>query len=539
MLFIGIVFAAIGLLALGASAQPERVDITQGRETAVSLPSLAAAPCINGKASGTYPCDGVDLLTFLPLNQIGGGEGSDGWGWTDPETGREYALMARSNGVAVVDITDPFQAVYMGNMPTRAGASPWRDVRVYKNYAYVVADALPSHGLQIFDLTQVRKVTSPPVLFAETAVYRQVGSVHNLVIHEETGFAYLTGAGGASDRITCNGGLVMLDLKAPTNPTFAGCFSADGYTHDTQCVIYSGPDAAHAGQEICLNANEDTLTIVNVTNKTSPTMLSRKGYPGYGYVHQGWLTADHRYFIMDDELDESTFGHNTRTYVWDVADLDDPAFVGYYESDNTALDHDLYIRDNVIFQANYTSGLRIFEPTNLAAAQLTPLGHFDSYPSSDSPTFNGAWNVYPFFASGTVTIADINRGLFVVRPQFLPAYTWQTAVSSPTEPTPPGSTATHEITVTNTGNVSDTYTITFKGNEWDTAPAAGEIGPLAPGESGTVALNVTVGAGANDTVSVTLTSTANNQAKRVVDITTEASAAPLHSLFLPILKRQP
>ena len=34
----------------------------------------------------------------------------------------------------------------------------------------------------------------------------------------------------------------MIDMHNPLVPTFAGCFSADGYTHDAQCINYDGPD---------------------------------------------------------------------------------------------------------------------------------------------------------------------------------------------------------------------------------------------------------------------------------------------------------
>ena len=47
---------------------------------------------------------------------------------------------------------------------------------------------------------------------------------------------------------------------------------------------------------------------------------------GYGYTHQGWLTGDQRYFLVDDELDEINYHHNTRTYVWDVSDLEAPVW---------------------------------------------------------------------------------------------------------------------------------------------------------------------------------------------------------------------
>ena len=70
------------------------------------LSQLADATCTNGMA-GTYPCNEIDLLAFLPHGEIGGGSGNDLWGWTDPETGREYALVGRSLGTAFVDISNP------------------------------------------------------------------------------------------------------------------------------------------------------------------------------------------------------------------------------------------------------------------------------------------------------------------------------------------------------------------------------------------------------------------------------------------------
>src|SRR5690606_33515483 len=102
-------------------------------------------------------------------------------------------------------------------------------------------------------------------------------------------------------------------------------------THDAQCVIYDGPDAEHVGKEVCLiaqgtqqSSSNNHFSVVDVTNKSTPQLLSQTIYPNQGYAHQGWLTEDHRYFIANDELDESNFNHNTRTLVFDVSDLDAP-----------------------------------------------------------------------------------------------------------------------------------------------------------------------------------------------------------------------
>lgn len=369
-------------------------------------------PCIDGMAGG-FPCSNVDLLEHMPLATIGGGNGNDIWGWTDPLTGNEYALMGRTNGTAFVDITDPENAIYLGNLPTHTGNSSWRDIKVYADHAFIVSDNNGAHGMQVFDLTQLRTVVSPPVTFTETAHYSQanLGSCHNIAINEDSGYAYAVGCGGS-----CSSGLHMIDISTPTAPVFAGCFSADGYTHDTQCVDYAGPDPDYAGREICFSSNTDTLTIVDVTNKAAPDQVSRTGYAGVGYTHQGWLTADHVYFLLDDELDESNVGHNTRTRIWDVSDLDAPFVLDFYEGPVGSIDHNLYTHEGYVYEANYRSGLRILTLEDVANGNLTEVGFFDIYPSSDGTGFQGAWSVYPFFESGTVIVSGIGEGLFVLRP---------------------------------------------------------------------------------------------------------------------------
>jgi choice-of-anchor B domain-containing protein len=172
---------------------------------------------------------------------------------------------------------------------------------VYADHAFVVSEA-PGHGMQVFDLSELRQVISPPVTFSETAYFDGFGSAQNIVINEDSGYAYGVGTN------TCSGGLHFVDISNPTSPTGDGCFSGDGYTHDAQCVIYNGPDANHQGEEICVNANEETVTIVDVTNKANPIQLSRTGYPNAEYTHQGWLSEDHRYYFKTTSLMSGTTG---------------------------------------------------------------------------------------------------------------------------------------------------------------------------------------------------------------------------------------
>ncbi len=367
--------------------------------------------CSDGFA-GPFPCRGVALESFLPLSSIGGGEGNDIWGWTDPQTGREYALMGKTTGTAFIDIATPDRPVYLlGDLPSHQQDrqfAVWRDIKVYADHAFVVADKA-GHGMQVFDLTRLRGVTEPR-RWTEDAHYARFGNSHNIAINEETGFAHAVGTD------TCAGGLHMIDIRSPKSPVFAGCVSDDGYTHDTQCVIYRGPDGRFTGREVCFSSNEDTVTIVDVTDKRRPVTLSRTPYEGAQYTHQGWLTEDQRFFLLGDELDEQRAGVPTTTYIFDVADLRAPTVIGAHRAATAAIDHNLYTRGDRVYEANYRAGLRILDSTRVADGELSEVAFFDVYPADNDAEFNGAWSVYPYFESGIVIVSGIEQGLFVLRP---------------------------------------------------------------------------------------------------------------------------
>jgi choice-of-anchor B domain-containing protein len=364
---------------------------------------MAETPCVDGFA-GEYPCENIDLMAFVPIGSIGGGSAADLWGWTDRLTGVEYALLGRSNGTSFVDISDPANPVYIGNLPTNAASTSWRDVDVYRDHAFIVCDLCGNHGMQVFDLTRLRNVPNPPVTFDEDALYEGFDTSHTVNINTRTGFAYATGSN------TCSGGLHIVNVQDPLNPVMAGCYSGDGYTHEAQCVIYRGPDVEHRDDEICFASNEDTLTIVDVTNKSAPVMLAREPYAGASYTHQGWLTPNHRIFVLDDELDELFNGHNTRTRFFDVADLENPFVTFTYTATTDAIDHQQYVRGRLVYQSNYRAGVRIISPPS------TEVAFFDVWPSDDAASFNGTWGNYPFFRSGIVIASHIEDGLFVLRP---------------------------------------------------------------------------------------------------------------------------
>jgi choice-of-anchor B domain-containing protein len=137
-------------------------------------------------------------------------------------------------------------------------------------------------------------------------------------------------------------------------------------------------------------------------------------YPDLGFVHQGWLTEDHRFFLVDDEFDELNLSVPTRTHVFDVTDLDAPAYVFAYEAATASIDHNLYVLGDRVFQANYTTGLRVLQFGNLANRELMEIAFFDTFPDSDAAIFDGAWSVYPYLPSGTIIVSDVSNGLFIL-----------------------------------------------------------------------------------------------------------------------------
>ena len=164
----------------------------------------------------------------------------------------------------------------------------------------------------------------------------------------------------------------------------------------------------------CANSAEDRLEIVDVTNESSPVSISDVVYAQLGYVHQAWFTEDHEFLLVGDELDELNFGVPTRTHVFDVTDLDAPVYVFPYEAATNSIDHNLYVLGNRVFEANYTTGLRVLEFGNLANGELMEIAFFDTFPDSDIAEFDGAWSVYPYFPSGTIIVSDESNGLFIL-----------------------------------------------------------------------------------------------------------------------------
>merc|ERR1719350_145317 len=184
-------------------------------------------------------------------------------------------------------------------------------------------------------------------------------------------------------------------------------------------------------KEICFAYNEDTITIVDVSRGVggawqSPTQISKLGYEGSRYTHQGWLDESHSFAYMNDELDEGsccTGNTYTKTYIVNVTSLSSPSLDSIFRSSMISTDHNNYVVGDKLYQSNYVAGLRILQIQE--DFKLKEVAYFVT-PS--------AWSVYPYFPSGNIIVSSIPGGLFVLKQNSVPP------TPAPPTPTPPSPT---------------------------------------------------------------------------------------------------
>lgn len=357
--------------------------------------AMAAVGCAMAQVSS-----GVVLKSHIGLATFGAGSGNDCWGYVSP-SGREYAIMGMNNQVAYIEVTDPSNPVIIKTIPH--SSSTWGDIKVYNGFAYSVTETAGT-GIQVVDMTDI---DNGNVTLVQTLT--NPSRAHNVALDTVNGYLYTCGTRGGTGTTMC------FDLSDPANPVQVGPDSmTTNYHHDGQLVNYTtGP---MAGKQIWYGFSEGRgVDVYDFTNKEAPIMIKRIVYPNMNYCHQGWISEDGQYLYVDDELDESGLSVNTRSLVFNVADPLNAFYVGTFSTNLPAIDHNQYTDDGFIFQANYRSGLRIFDtmPNPESPVQA---GFYDTYPNNDNRGFDGAWSTYPYFPSGNVVISDINTGFYLVDP---------------------------------------------------------------------------------------------------------------------------
>ena len=437
------------------SESKERASMTKLDSWVAARTANSRTKCIDKKA-GDFACQNIDLVSHMPLNSFKTTNtdrapyaANDVWGWTSRDgNDREFVIWGVKEGHYFVEVfkddSDPF---VVGFLPETSGGdyAYQHDAKVVGDYVYIGAES-SDHGIQIFDMRRLLDINTnsdcddgdssgycknltPDTLYFGPSGVDRVGNTHNIVSNDDNpDFVYLVGGSH------CSGGLHIVDVSNPKKPTFVTCFEDDGYIHDAQCVNYKGPDTRFSGREICFCYNEDSVTIVDVTNKSNPSGVSITGYNKSEYTHQGWISSDHTHIVFGDEDDELEAAFTkTRTMVLNVKDLTNPNNFQEYAGPTGAIDHNQYVvkataegqipdadaryrNTDLIYQANFAAGLKILQVLDYETANFKEIAYFDTYPYNDNTDFQGAWSSYPYFKSGVIAISNVFEGLFLVRP---------------------------------------------------------------------------------------------------------------------------
>jgi choice-of-anchor B domain-containing protein len=403
-----------------ALANTDQLDANTDGVGDACVCDMPIVKCEGGMA-GPYPCLGVDLVSRVSFSDLGGSSGNAVWGGVESMNKREIGVVGLDNGTAFVDVTIPNCPVVLGHLPSTSGRNGTRDVKVYGDYALAVAE-IQGHGLQIFDMRTLPSRTDAggasnklkATLTFKGSSSMAIGVAHTIVPNEASKMVYL--AGEAS---SCNRKVLMIDFADPMNPQPLGCIDTPGQqVHDADCLMYHGPDMAYAGHEICVTYNgNDAFSVVDMQDKKATKVISTTKYMGGVYAHQGTFNEAHTHLMLSDEMDEEQNGHATRTYLFDMTDLDKPVALAPYDAKTMACDHNEYVVGNFLYQANYSAGLRILDITQIATGKLKEVGFFDTMPSSDSNAMYGAWTSYPFFKSGIVLTQTQDSGLYITKVQ--------------------------------------------------------------------------------------------------------------------------
>jgi choice-of-anchor B domain-containing protein len=347
-----------------------------------------------------YDSEGAVLLSRVPVTSFPGGSttANDIWGFTS-DSGREYAIVGLSQSTGLVEVTDPRAPVIVADVPD--ALSSWSDMKAYRGYVYNANER--GGGIQIID---VRGIDEGNVTLVGSA-RGGVTTSHTLALDEVSGHLY-------ANSTNLTRGIIAFDLSNPADPEPAG-FWTEALAHDSLPVTYEEcPYAGRAGrcEIVFVFAGGAGLKIVDATNKLQMQTIATLAYSTLAYAHQGWLSEDRRYLFIDDEFDEREFDLPTTTYVIEVTDLANPREVRTFTNGLCAIDHDLMARGSLLYEANYTSGLRVYDVGDIGS--IRQIAYFDTYPTNSERSFNGAWGVYAGFPSGNVVVSDIQRGLFVV-----------------------------------------------------------------------------------------------------------------------------
>jgi len=364
----------VNAVIFSRASAPALVSLAPALALALALSALAAPP-VGAAQPNTNLIELAHVDAYTQYN--------DCWGYRDPNTGNEYAILGTTTGTSILNITDPFNPYETGFIP--GVTSTWRDVETYGDNLYAGTEG-SGGGLQVIDLSN----PEAPVLVRTKGIFTS----HTLRIDQEAGVLYCHGvSGGALAQ-----GFRAFDLTAdPDDPTVIANrgtpYYHDGFTKNGR---FYGASITGPGR----------VDVLRVTDLPAYSVMATITYPqGYPGTHNVWTSEDGNWLYTTDEF----LGAGT-VRVWDVADTSSIVQLNSFPVWTNTTVHNVYVKNDTAWCAWYEEGVLAFDVTD--PLNETQIASFDTGPDTTAiGPYAGCWAVYPFLPSGVIISSDILQGL--------------------------------------------------------------------------------------------------------------------------------
>jgi len=359
----------------------------------------------------TYSSQNINLLGMIHPNSGTVGIGTDDrryagcWGWKQPVTNKEYAIVGSSSGTYFIDITNPTSPTVSAFVSGKPNCT-WREIKTYQNYCYVVSDDGSPNTFQIIDMAQLPST---------------VTVVHNGVTYFERGHTifidgdnmYIGSTTYSAGNSPAYSSMNVYSLLTPTAPLFLRSLATDYPSIATVHDMYVNNDTVFAS---CGNQGL-YMYRYNASTVSFSLLGSYTGYPGAGYNHSSWMTADKKHLVFCDEV--PTQLSIKLVNIQNFANVQPVQTMKPHA--NTTAHNPYVVGNNFAFVACYQDGLNIYNIATPANPFLA--GFFDTHPQGGfnvnnyfGADYRGNWGAYPYLPSGVVIAVDMQNGIFLLDP---------------------------------------------------------------------------------------------------------------------------
>lgn len=305
-------------------------------------------------------------------------------------SGSEYAIVGASEGICIVDITNPSSATFVMQLP--GVSSIWHEVKVLGDYAYAVSEGYDTNfvknGMQIIDLRYLPDSAPSKFYTGDGAIANQLETAHTVTADGH--YVYVNG-----HNISALGrGVLILDVSDPWNPVYVGAVT-NNYCHDSYVrdnYIYTSD--IYNGQ----------FSIYNISNPASPVLEATQLTPAL-FNHNTWLSNDGLTLFAADEK------ANAPLASFDISDVGNISLLDTFYNGNFSANevHNVRVLDNYVICPSYGSQLTIVDgsrPRNMIEIANYPTGGYL------------CWDADPFTNSGSIIATDMTGIFYVFAPQY-------------------------------------------------------------------------------------------------------------------------